>query len=88
MHQVGAGETLDFAQLSAFLHKAASILNQRPLSARVFSESEFMALTPQDLLLGRAPSLSVKETLEMGSQEMNEEHLARRVSAVEQKVEL
>ena len=88
MHQIGAGETLDFAQLGAFLHRAAALLNQRPLSARVFSETEFMALTPRDLLLGRAPSLSVQEALENEGQEVTEAGLARRVSAVELKLEL
>ena len=79
---------MDFAQLGAFLHKAAALLNERPLSARVFSESEFMALTPKDLLLGRAPSLSVQETLRLGDQEIGEKALAQRVTAVELKLEL
>merc|ERR1711867_196157 len=79
LHQVGAGETLDFAQLGAFLHRASAILNQRPLTARVFSETEFMALTPRDLLFGQAPSLSVNEMMEQGDQEGDEESLARRV---------
>ena len=53
--QLTVGEVLNFAQLEALLHRVAAILNERPLSARSFSEAEFQAITPKDLLLGAAP---------------------------------
>merc|ERR1711867_185759 len=55
VRQVNSGELLDFVQLEVLLHKAASILNSRPLSARSFTDTDFMAITPRDLLLGAAP---------------------------------
>merc|ERR1711867_430237 len=61
--QLGMGETLDILQTQALLHRVASILNQRPLTARSFGVEDFMAVTPRDLLLGTAPSLSLKSYL-------------------------
>ena len=45
-------ELLDFNELESALLQVASILNRRPVTARVFSEKEFYPLSPADLLLG------------------------------------
>ena len=42
-------------QLETLFLQVSSILNDRPLSARVFSEDDFQSISPNDLLLGRTP---------------------------------
>ena len=44
--QLEAGELLNYPQLVAMLHRVADILKRRPLSARSFGETDFMAITP------------------------------------------
>merc|ERR1711867_63181 len=56
--QIDSGALLNYAELGVMLHRVASIMNDRPLSARSFSESDFFSITPKDLLLGAAPCLS------------------------------
>ena len=46
---------MNFLQLESLFSQVYNILNDRPLSARVFSEDDFQAITPNDLLLGRNP---------------------------------
>ena len=46
-------ETLNFTELETALLQIAAIINHRPLSARVFTEDEYLAICPSDLLLGR-----------------------------------
>ena len=46
-------ELLNYVELETALLRVASILNMRPISARVFCEDEFHAVCPADLLLGR-----------------------------------
>ena len=79
---------MDFAQLGAVLHRAAALLNDRPLSARSFTQHDFLAITPRDLLLGMAPSLGVQDFMEQERMEEQPHRLARRVEQVEEKVRL
>ena len=53
-HVLTRGEMLDFHQLSATLSLVASILNSRPLSVRTTTSGDFFAISPRDVLLGRA----------------------------------
>ena len=48
------GQDLDFHQADAALRRVGDILNHRPLTIRASTEEEFYAITPADLLLGRA----------------------------------
>ena len=53
-HELQVGEMLDYHQFGAVLAVAAAILNARPLSLRVSPEGDFHALSPRDILFGRA----------------------------------
>ena len=53
-HVLTRGEMLDFHQLSATLSLVASILNSRPLSVQTTTSGDFIAISPRDVLLGRA----------------------------------
>ena len=53
-HQLEGQRSLDFHQLDALFHQVARILNSRPIGVRFFSEEQFHAICPNDLLLGRA----------------------------------
>ena len=57
-HVLTRGEMLDFHQLSATLSLVASILNSRPLSVRTTTSGDFFAISPRDVLLGRASKSS------------------------------
>ena len=50
-------QDLNVLQLETLLLKISMIINRRPIAARVFSEDDYHAITPADLLLGRATSL-------------------------------
>ena len=84
--QINKGALLDYVQFEALLLRVAALLNARPLSARSFSGADFMAITPRDLLLGRAPSLSVGEMLEQERMEAPDHRLARQMAGVEEKL--
>ena len=49
-----AGETLDFHQFGSVLAVVAAILNSRPLSLKISPEGDYHALSPRDVLFGRA----------------------------------
>merc|ERR1711867_167525 len=85
--QLEAGALINYAELGMLLHKVAAIMNARPLSARAFTESDFMATTPQYLLLGAVPCLKERE-LEGLLREPEEQGLGKALSKVDQKVEL
>ena len=53
-HELKLGETLDYHQFSAVLAVVAAVLNSRPLSLQVTPEGEYHALSPRDILFGRA----------------------------------
>ena len=44
---------LTYPELEALFDSAANLVNQRPLSVRVFTQEDFRSITPNDLLLGR-----------------------------------
>ena len=50
-------QILNFAELEATFLKVSKILNQRPLTARHYSEDNYVPISPYDLLLGRASGL-------------------------------
>ena len=50
---IGRHELLNFAELETAMIKIAAILNQRPITVRLFSEDDYHAITPADLLLGK-----------------------------------
>lgn len=53
-HVLLKGELLDYDQFDAVLHQVAAILNSRPITVRVHSDLEYVSITPNDILLGRA----------------------------------
>ena len=53
-HELERGALLDFHQFSATLSLVSSILNSRPLSVRTTPDGDFIAISPKDVLLGRA----------------------------------
>ena len=53
-HKLCRGAVLDFHKFSLTLSIVASILNSRPLSVRATVEADFVAISPCDVLLGRA----------------------------------
>ena len=86
--QINEGDMLNYAQLSALLLRVADTLNRRPLSARSFGVSDFMAITPRDLLLGAAPSSSPEEVIVELEEDITVERLAKRMQLTEKKIEL
>ena len=50
-------QTLNFAELEAAYLQVASIMNKRPLTARVYNEEEYAPISPSDLLLGRSSNI-------------------------------
>ena len=52
-HLVNKHQLLNFAELEAVLLRVAEIINRRPLAIRDYSEADFHAVCPGDLLLGR-----------------------------------
>ena len=53
-HVLTQGCLVDFHQLSSILSTTAAILNSRPLTVRTTPDGDFSAISPQDILLGRA----------------------------------
>ena len=49
---------LNLFQLETLFLRISMTVNRRPITVRVFSEADYHAITPADLLLGRASSLS------------------------------
>ena len=70
---------LDFHQFSATLSLVSSILNSRPLSVRTTPDGDFLAVSPKDVLLGRASRS--QQSLEKGLEELqgfeDDQNLAR-----------
>jgi hypothetical protein len=62
------GTLLDIHQFDAALHQVAGIINLRPLAVRLITEDTYHAISPSDILLGRAararPILEELEELE------------------------
>ena len=54
--------TLNYAELDTLFSRVSNIVNQRPLSVRSFTEDDLHAITPNDLLLGRARNSVVGTT--------------------------
>ena len=53
-HELRLGELLDFHQFGAVLMTVSAIINARPLSLRLTPEGDYHALSPRDVLFGRA----------------------------------
>ena len=51
-HVLRTGEICDYNQFDAVVHRVAAILNSRTISVKVYSEDEYMAICPNDILLG------------------------------------
>ena len=85
LHQLASNQSLDFAQLDSLFAKTAHILNSRPLGVRNFSEDNFHAITPNDLLLGRAASTTFNQENLLTEEELGKEiNVDRHLSAVEE----
>ena len=82
------GALLTPLELQAFLHRAASIVNERPLTARSFSVEDFWAISPKDLLLGAAPTLPRAQEWQVGLEEDYAGRLNSRVDNIEEKIRL
>ena len=67
-HELERGALLDFHQFGATLSLVSSILNSRPLSVRTTPDGDFMAISPRDVLLGRAHRS--QQSLEKGLEEL------------------
>ena len=81
-HLLERREDLDFHEADAALRKVGEILNRWPLSIRSATEDNYYAITPGDLLLGRAAGLP-QDTEDLGGLEQDEE-VARMLPAQEQ----
>ena len=46
-------KTLNYAELDTLFSSVSNIVNQRPVSVKIFTEEDFVAITPNDLLFGR-----------------------------------
>ena len=88
VRQVNSGALIDFAQLEALLLRVAALMNSRPLSARSFTEEDFMAIMPRDLLLGASPGGPGEGFAEQERMDEQDHRLARMVKGVEEKVKL
>ena len=64
--QVENGRLLSPTEMQTFLHSACGIASQRPVTVRSFSLDDYMAVSPRNLLLGAAPSLTRKEVWTVG----------------------
>ena len=53
-HSVTFGVRLNYQELEAAFFQAAAIINSRPLAIKMTGDDVFHAITPSDLLLGRA----------------------------------
>ena len=53
-HELTRGATLDYLQFSSPLSLVSLILNSRPLSVRTTPDGDFLAVSPRDVILGRA----------------------------------
>ena len=67
-HELERGALLDYHQFNATLSLVSSILNSRPLSVRTTPDGDFLAISPRDVLLGRA-SRSLR-SLEQGLEDL------------------
>ena len=83
--QLVVGAILNYAQLETVVHRVASILNLRPLTARSFSEEDFYAVTPRDLLLGARPTSTPEEDVLRLAGELSAERLQREMEAVSER---
>ena len=45
--------TLNYAEMDTLFSSVANLVNQRPIAAKTFTEEDWYAITPNDLLLGR-----------------------------------
>jgi hypothetical protein len=50
--------TLNYAELVTVLSQAANIINDRPIGAKVLTETDFVAITVNQLLLGRTSTIA------------------------------
>jgi hypothetical protein len=50
-----------FNQFDSVLHRVSSILNDRPLTVRVHEDDQFVAISPNDILLGRCDRIDARE---------------------------
>ena len=85
--QLQAGRLMSPLQTQSFLHRAAALVNERPIGVRAFSEQDYMAITPRDLLLGAKPELSPAQQAKVGLED-DPGTLAQRVAEVEKRVDL
>ena len=85
--QVAVGRLLSPLEFQSVLHGACALANLRPIAVRSFAVDDYMAVTPRDLLLGMAPSLSRQEEWTVGQEQDREERHEARVSEVEQRLE-
>ena len=53
-HVLTRGMLVDFHAFSSILSTTAAILNSRPLTVRTTPDGDFLAISPRDILLGRA----------------------------------
>jgi len=51
---IASQRTLNYAELDTLFASVANTVNQRPIAARTFTDDDFEAITPNDLLLQRS----------------------------------
>ena len=64
-------QTLNVVEAETVFIKVAAIMNQRPLTARVYNDEDFIPISPSDLLLGRSAGLETRLTTVWADQENN-----------------
>ena len=62
---IASQKTLNYAELDTLFSSVANIVNMRPIAAKTFTNEDFCAITPNDLLLQRsgnvAPDIDYEE---------------------------
>ena len=87
LEKVTSWQLLDHQQMETLLIQIASILNDRPLSARSFGEEDFHAITPNDLLLGRKPGRRNRTFVNFDTPDVPIHSLKTKIQDVLEKVE-
>ena len=81
-HQLQGDLSLDWSELDSLFCEVANIINNRPLGVRTLSDGDYHAITPNDLLLGRAQGIQGEADLEDTDEVDVQEYLSRREELV------
>ena len=81
-HLLSKDASLNYAEMETLFLRVAHTINSRPLSARVTPDSQWLPITPNDLLHGRATGLEERLTFHF-DQELETPLVPRRLEQVQ-----